>query len=47
MHETYQAIFNGEQVVVNGVLLSTDGVNWLVDNEPTDTVDNKKKNILR
>lgn len=45
--ETYKTIFEGKKVLINGFSFSTDGINWLVDNEPIDTLENKKEEFLK
>ena len=43
--ETYKAVFEGKKVLLNGYELTSDGVNWIVNNTPIDTVANKKKDL--
>ena len=44
--ETYRAVFERMEVIVNGHILSSDGVYWFVNNIPVDTITNKKKEFL-
>ena len=44
--ETYRAVFERMEVIVNGHILSSDGVYWFVNNIPIDTITNKKKEFL-
>ena len=44
--ETYKAVFEGKKVLLNGYELTSDGVNWIVNNTPIDTIANKKKEIV-
>lgn len=43
--ETYKAVFEGKKVLLNGYELTSDGVNWIVNNTPIDTIANKKKDL--
>ena len=43
--ETYKAVFEGKKVLLNGYELTSDGVNWIVNNTPIDTIANQKKNL--
>ena len=43
--ETYKAVFEGKKVLLNGYELTSDGVNWIVNNTPIDTIANKKKEL--
>ena len=43
--ETYKAVFEGKKVLLNGFELTSDGVNWIVNNTPIDTIANKKKDL--
>ena len=43
--ETYKAVFERKKVLLNGYELTSDGVNWIVNNTPIDTIANKKKDL--
>ena len=43
--ETYKAVFEGKKILLNGYELTSDGVNWIVNNTPIDTIANKKKDL--
>lgn len=45
VYETYKAVFEGKKVLLNGYELTSDGVNWIVNNTPIDTIANKKKDL--
>ena len=44
--EAYKSVFAGKTIIINGHLLTSDGVNWIVNNTPIDTIENKKKEML-
>ena len=43
--EAYKAVFEGKKVLLNGHEITSDGVNWIVNNIPIDTIANKKKDL--
>ena len=40
--DMYNAVFNGEKIVIQGNVIHSDGINWIVNGTTIDTMENKK-----